>query len=85
MLGDFIMLDFEVEKLEHASYDRSCKRCGLLVDIDNVDCPHCTGLTDSEMVTMLNGRIDEQEKNVGLGYFFVAASIIIAVVMYGFF
>ncbi len=70
------------DKLEHASYDRTCKRCGLIISIDHIDCPHCSGLSGSEMVTMLNNRITEEERNVSLGHVFIGISILLSVLLY---
>ena len=63
-------------------YDRRCKRCGLIISIDHIDCPHCHGLSDSEMVYMLNQRIENEEGNSKLGYIFSIIGLAIVVFLY---
>ncbi len=75
-------MDEFLEKLREASYDRRCKCCGLMFNIDNVDCPHCNGLSDSEMIAMLNHRIDSEENNSKLGYVFAIIVIALIFILY---
>ena len=75
-------LDNTESKLEHASYDRICKRCQLLISIDHIDCPHCEHLSNSDLIVMLNKRIQQQEENAGLGRVFFLVSIVISIIFF---
>ena len=71
-----------INKLREMSYDRRCKRCGLTISIDHIDCPHCHELSDAEMVDMLNQRIQDEEGNSKLGYVFAGIGLAILVLLY---
>ena len=63
---------------------QQCPRCGLNYSLDEEVCPHCTGLTD-EQVEALKHRYAAEgpgEKNLGLLFIYIAALIIVGMLIY---
>jgi len=61
---------------------RKCERCGLRHTIDLQSCPHCTGLTDEQVVQLKKRFVREQIGNSRLGSkMLLAAGVLVLLVL----
>ncbi len=75
---------FQIKFRSHrnAIQDRKCKRCGLLISIKHVDCPHCSQLSKLDMDKMLNNRnLSQGEKNRLVVGLMVVVSVLLVLVI----
>jgi len=61
-----------------------CNRCGLKHLSDLSSCPHCSGLSESELVEFKAQHAEQLRANGGLGLRFLAMTLLIAVVLIAF-
>ncbi len=61
---------------------RKCERCGLKYTIDHDACPHCSGLTDEQVVQLKKRFAREQVAHGRLGTgMLLAAAVLVVIVL----
>ncbi|PUB72588.1 MAG: hypothetical protein DBP02_21705 [gamma proteobacterium symbiont of Ctena orbiculata] len=56
---------------------KKCKLCGLRYTVDKEECPHCSGLSDSEVKRLKSRFTLEQIANSRLGIKMLLAAIVL--------
>ena len=75
------LFGYHGSRLKKAKYDRVCERCALTISIDYVDCPHCGGLSNSEMISMLDKRVKDGVELEQTGRTFAVYACVFAIVL----
>ena len=57
-----------------------CHRCEMQYSRQLTQCPHCSGLTDEELVWFKQRRDQELQEIAGLGRVFVVLAIIVLII-----
>lgn len=60
---------------------KKCGRCGLRYPNEEINCTHCTGLSDQEVEVLRKRCNDEHPANVNLGRLFLYIAVLILVGM----
>lgn len=64
-------------------FSKKCKRCGLRYPRKEVQCVHCTNLTDVEVEELLQQKKKEHKTSAGIGklFFYIAILLFIGLVI----